>query len=261
MPFVKAGDLNTYYIDEGEGEGELIVFIHGNWTTSSSWLPVLDRMPEDWLGIAYDVRGRGRTEGPDNNYTMPELAADLHYFVDALGLGKFHLVGHSLGSAIAMQFALDYPERIESVVVVAPAWVDGMPEILNQPDGQRAIKADKNLYGQALRMMMPTIKDEQLYRRLVDEGHEQRLEATLRNIPALINWKPGERLGEIPVPVLVIVGEMDQLTGASSGRAAEVLKGALVVLPGVGHSPNIEVPDKFVELLIGHINAVRRSAR
>lgn len=255
MPYIIAGDLNIYYVEKGKGKP--VVFVHGNWTTSTSWLPVLERLPEGWRGIAYDVRGRGKTEGPDNDYTMPELAADLSAFTDALGLDRFHLVAHSLGSAIAMQFALDHPQRIESLTIVAPAWVDGMPEVLNQPDGQRAFKADKNLYSQALRFMMPAIKDEDLYRRLVDEGHEQRIEATLKNIPALLNWKPGDKLGETGVPTLVIVGEQDQLTGPTAGRATLALKAREVVMPGVGHSPNIEAPDEFVRLMLDHMVRAR----
>lgn len=252
MPYAKAGDLNVYYMQKGEGE--TIVFVHGNWTTSTSWLPVLERLPQGWKGIAYDVRGRGKTEGPDNDYTMPELAADLRAFVDALGLDRFHLAAHSLGSAIAMQFALDNPHRIKSFTVVAPAWVDGMPETPNMADGQRALKADKNYFSQALRYMMPTIKDEVLYQRLVDEGFEQRIEATLSNIPALLNWKPGDKLREIDAPTLVIVGEQDQLTGPTATRAAQALGARQVVVPGVGHSPNIEVPGEVIGLMLDHIS-------
>ncbi|MFL5735387.1 MAG: alpha/beta fold hydrolase [Chloroflexia bacterium] len=254
MPYIKAGDLNIYYIEKGEGRP--VVFVHGNWTTSTSWLPVLDRLQDGWRGIAYDLRGRGKTEGPDNDYTMSELAADLGAFVDALTLSRFHLVGHSLGSAIAMQFALDNLDRIESLTIVAPAWVDGMPESLNAPEGQRALKADKTFYGRVLRYMMPTIKDEELFERLVDEGHEQRIEATLRNVSALLGWKPGDRLGSIAdagVPVLVVVGEQDQLTGPTASRAAQVLKASKVIIPGVGHSPNIEAPSEFVRVMFDHI--------
>lgn len=119
MPAINANDLNVHYIEAGEGVP--IVFVHGNWTTSLSWRPVLERLPEGYRGVAYDGRGRGETTGPDNDYTMSELAADLLAFADALGLDSFHLVGHSLGSGIAMQFALDHPERLRSLVVVSPA--------------------------------------------------------------------------------------------------------------------------------------------
>jgi pimeloyl-ACP methyl ester carboxylesterase len=253
MPFVTAGDLNTYYVERGQGEA--VLFVHGNWTTSSSWKALLERMPAGWRAIAYDVRGRGKTEGPDSDYTIPELAADLRAFADALGLQSFHLVSHSLGSAIAMQFALESPERVKTLTVISPAWVDGMPDTPNLAAGQQAIKADKNLYSQALKMMMPTLTDEEYFKQLVDEGHEQRTEATMRNIPALLSWRLGDRLKEIGVPTLVISGELDPLTGgANAERATAALGARHIRLMNVGHSPNIEVPDKVVELLTAHIS-------
>jgi pimeloyl-ACP methyl ester carboxylesterase len=129
MPSIHAGDLDVYYIENGtQGGLGSIIFVHGNWATSSWWEPVLARLPDNsWRSIAYDVRGRGRTTGPDSDYSIPSLAADLGSFIAALGLDSPHLVGHSFGSAIVMQYALDHPAKVRSLTVVAPAWVDGMP--------------------------------------------------------------------------------------------------------------------------------------
>jgi len=252
MPFVRAGDLNVHYLEQGAGMP--IVFVHGNWGSAAWWEPVLARLPAGYHGIAPDVRGRGQTEGPDSDYTMPSLAADLRAFADALELDRFHLVGHSLGTAIAMQFALDNPQRVRTLTVVAPAWVDGMPEMLNNPTGQEALKANKALFGQALKALAPAAPADAYWQRLVDEGHEQRLVAALRNVPACLNWKPGDRLRESGVPALVIDGAQDILTGgANAERAAAALGARHVVMPDVGHSPNIEAPDAFVALLLEHI--------
>jgi pimeloyl-ACP methyl ester carboxylesterase len=252
MPFVQAGDLNVHYIEQGAGTP--IVFVHGNWGSAAWWEPVLARLPAGYHGIAPDVRGRGKTEGPDSDYTMPALAADLRAFADALGLDRFHLVGHSLGTAIAMQFALDNPQRVRTLTVVAPAWVDGMPALLNNPAGQEALKANKALFGQALKALAPAAPADAYWQRLVDEGHEQRLEAALRNVPACLNWTPGDRLRDTGVPALVIDGAQDILTGGPNAERAAVALGARhVVMPDVGHSPNIEAPDAFVALLLAHI--------
>ncbi len=249
MPFIEAGRLRVNYIERGEGVP--VLFVHGNWSTLLSWQPVIEMLPEGYRGIAYDVRGRGRTEGPDNDYTMPELAADLLLFADALRLDRFQLVGHSLGSAIAMQFALDHADRLYSLIVVAPAWVDGMPGAYNVPAAQEMLKNDKAVFSQAYKAMMPTLKDEAFFRELADEGHGQSLTATLRNLPALVDWHPGDALAGIGVPAIVISGELDVLTGgANAERAASALGTNHVAMAGVGHSPNIEAPEKFVILLI-----------
>lgn len=257
MATVDAGDLKVNYIEGGDASGEPIVFVHGNWAVCGWWEPVLRLLPAGYRGVAYDLMGRGKTEGPDNDYTIAELATDLGAFVDALGLDKIHLVGHSLGSAIAMEYALHNAERVSSLVAVAPAWVDGMPAAYNVPAGQEMIKADKAMFAGALKAMAPTVADDGLWQRLVAEGHEQKLSAALRNLPALLNWQPGDQLGELVtsgVKVLVVSGTLDALTGgANAERAAQALRAERVVMPGVGHSPILESPEEFVRVMMSVI--------
>ena len=82
------------------------------------------------------------------------------------------------------------------------------------------------------------------------EGHAQRLDAALRNLEALLAWRPGDRLAAITAPTLVIAGALDPLTGgANADRAAAALGAKLVTLDGVGHSPNIEAPQRVAALL------------
>ena len=155
-----------------------------------------------------------------------------------------------------MQFALESPGRLLTHTVVSPAWVDGMPEAYNVAAAQQALTDNKEMYAGALKTMMPTLPEGELWRRIVEEGHGQRIEATMGNLTALMEWKPGDSLRQTGVPTLVISGEMDALTGgANARRAAQALAAEEVVMPGVGHSPNVEAPDRFVELLMGHVNA------
>lgn len=256
MPLLDTRDLKTYYIEAGDPSSEEIVFIHGNWATSSWWELVLDRLPSGYHGFAYDMRGRGKTVGPDNDYTMEEMAADLRAFLDALHIEAAHIVGHSLGSAVAMQFALESPERVWTLTAIAPAWVDGMPAAYNVPAGQQMLKNDKTFFATALKATAPAAPDDDYWQRLASEGYGQSLGAALRNLPALVDWTPGDKLREIGVPALVVNGALDILTGgANAERAAAALGARHVVLEGIGHSPNIEAPDDIVSLLVGHISS------
>jgi pimeloyl-ACP methyl ester carboxylesterase len=258
MPTLRSGDLDVYYIERGSGTP--VVLVHGNWATSSWWEPVLARLPGGWRGIAYDQRGRGRTGGPDSDYSIPSLAADLRAFADALGLDALHLVGHSLGSAVVMQGALDRPARVRSLTAVAPAWVDGMPQAALAAERQRSLKADPVLFAQALKAIAPTVPDDAYWQRLVAEGHTQRLAAALGAVGALASWRPGDRLRSIPCPKLVIGGERDVLvTAPAVERAAEALGARRLLMPGVGHSPNIEAPAAFVEHLVEQLGRGGRS--
>jgi pimeloyl-ACP methyl ester carboxylesterase len=246
----RAGDLEVHYLEAGDPGGAPVLFVHGNWATSSWWEPLLARLPAGYRGLAYDVRGRGGTSGPDSSYRIDALAADLLLFGTAVGAARFHLVGHSLGGAIAMQAALDAPDRIRSLAAIAPAWVDGAPAAYNLPDRQIALKNDPAFFAVALKPLAPSVPDDEFWKRLVREGHAQGLEATLRNLDALEAWQPGDHLAAISAPSLVIAGRLDPLTGgATAERAAAALRTRLVMLEGVGHSPNIEVPDRVAALL------------
>ena len=250
MPMVRVADLDVHYLEVGDPAGVPIVFVHGNWATASWWEPLLARLPAGHRGVAYDVRGRGATTGPDSSYAIAALAADLLALASTLRADRFHLVGHSLGSAIAMQAALDAPERVRSLAAIAPAWVDGMPAAYDVPAGQIAMKNDEALFAAALKPLAPAAADDDYWVRLVHEGHAQRLDAALRNLEALLAWRPGDRLAAITAPTLVIAGALDPLTGGENAdRAAAALGAKLVTLDGVGHSPNIEAPQRVAALL------------
>ncbi len=252
MPFTLSGDLNVFYIEHGVGTP--IIFIHGNWATSSWWELLLEKLPDGFRGIAYDMRGRGRTGGPDSDYGIRSLAADLKVFAEAVGLDRFHVVGHSLGTAVAMQFALDHLERVHSLTVVAPVWVDGLHMNQTEKDRQRELKADRRLFGEQMKSLCPKVPDGPFWIRLLDEGHQQRLEAALGVVDAFENWKPGDFLRSIHCPKLVIAGEKDPLFNVNVvQRAAAALGADCVLMHGVGHGPIIEATDAFLKYMLTNI--------
>jgi pimeloyl-ACP methyl ester carboxylesterase len=248
MPVVRAGDLEVSYREAGRGAP--LVLLHGNWATSSWWEPTLVRLPAQRRGIAPDMRGRGATRGPDNDYSIASLAEDLRAFADAIGLDRFDLVGHSLGSCVAMQFALAHPERLRSLTVVSPGWIDGMPGAYAIPERQQQLKDDPAFFEMALRAIIPGAPDDDFWQRLLSEGREQTVAAALALLPALTDWAPGDAVGRIAVPRTVISGELDLFTGGPNAtRVAAALGCELVTMPKVGHGPMIEAPDEFVRIL------------
>jgi pimeloyl-ACP methyl ester carboxylesterase len=248
MPVVRAGDLDVSYREAGRGTP--LVLVHGNWATSAWWEPTLARLPGGRRGIAPDMRGRGETRGPDSDYGIASLADDLRIFTESLSLPAFDLVGHSLGSCVAMQFALAHPERLRSLTVVSPGWIDGMPGAYAIPERQQQLKDDPAYFAMALRAIIPGAPDDDFWQRLLREGREQTIAAALALLPALTEWAPGDAVGGITVPRTVISGELDLFTGGPNAtRVATALRCELVTMPKIGHGPMIEAPDEFARIL------------
>ncbi|HOD35903.1 MAG TPA: alpha/beta hydrolase [Syntrophales bacterium] len=125
MPFLDVPGLKIHYEIGGSGK-KVLVLLHGNFGSWRWWQPVLKRLPENCRAYAPDLRGCGETGRPGVGHSVEQLASDLYAFSRGLGLPAFHLVGHSLGGAVAMQFALDHPEMVRSMLLVAPAPAEGM---------------------------------------------------------------------------------------------------------------------------------------
>lgn len=99
------------------GSGFPVIIVHGLLGTSDNWVTVAKKLSEEYTVFNIDVRNHGRSPHlPEMNY--PAMAADLKAFLENQWIHKAHLIGHSMGGKLVMQFALDYPEVVEKLVVV-----------------------------------------------------------------------------------------------------------------------------------------------
>lgn len=114
--------LLTHVLFSGPADGEPVVFIHGNAASSTFWEETMLALPPGYRGIAPDLRGYGDTEDllVDATRGARDWSEDVKALSDALGERPAHLVGWSLGAAPLLQFALDYPELVRSIVLVNP---------------------------------------------------------------------------------------------------------------------------------------------
>jgi len=185
-------------------------------------------------------------------------------------------MGHSLGSAAALQFALDYPEHVQTLTLVAPAPAEGMPIF---PRGNhrsswvsrlfalqrdtslstlnavyrllRTLRVNRSLLRQGLIQLTPTLTHDDKFAVLVDDAARMAPEAIVGYIRALDTWNVQAELNKLQLPVLILWGKRDILVSrAALERTAKGLsRGRLVTWSDVGHSPQLEQPDRSLHLL------------
>ncbi len=115
--FVTANNLALHYVQWGE-RGTPIIFVHGLTANAFCFQAFADTFSSDYRVMAYDLRGRGDSAKPEQGYSVPTHAADLASLIDALGLERPHIVGHSLGALVALYFAAHYPEKMRKLVLI-----------------------------------------------------------------------------------------------------------------------------------------------
>jgi pimeloyl-ACP methyl ester carboxylesterase len=250
MPHLQLNDFKMHVLECGEGP-EPVVFVHGWVSTHRWWLPTLDRLPANLHAYAIDLRGAGESEAVETGHTFAQYADDLHQAVEALGLERFTLVGHSMGGQISLQYALNHQDRLKALVLVDPVAASGnkidpgivawCKTVQGQADGQRMI------IGGAI----PTPIAPELMDQLVADAAAWGPAIYTATLGEMASFNVAARLGEITVPTLVTWADKD--TSVPFPSIVETFSGipgcGLEIWHGVGHSGPIEAPDRFVALL------------
>lgn len=274
--FADVRGARLYYELEGGGPGA--VLIHEGITDSGMWDDQFGVLPDRYRALRYDVRGYGRSSIPGGPYSLVD---DLRELIDQVSIERAVLVGASMGGRIAIDFALTSPERVVGLVLVGPGlsgyeWSDAVKaageeeeEALEQGDLERAVEVNLRTWVDGPKRG-PDEVDPVVRRRV----HEMQLQAFRVQVPAYeSDPAPGpgdaldppavERLQEIRVPTLVVVGGGDQpdILEICDRLEAGIDGARKVVIPVAAHVPNMERPKEFNELLLGFLNEVYDSER
>src|SRR5579859_6615458 len=115
--FVVAGDLTFHCLQWGE-QGPPVIFVHGLTANAFCFQAFSDDLARDHRVFAYDLRGRGDSDKPEHGYSVPIHTTDLSRLIDALGLERPVLMGHSLGALISLYFAAHYPQKLSKLILI-----------------------------------------------------------------------------------------------------------------------------------------------
>lgn len=249
MPRAPINGTELYY--EVHGEGPPVLFHHGYTGSHDSWEEVVPRLRDRYRCILMDCRGAGDSAHPESGYSIRQYADDVVGMADFLGLERFTYVGHSMGGVIGYELALRYPERLERLVLVAPAPADGVQAPEEWHERARALRRsrDRETMLRERLLMAPRRPDPEIFARAVDralsvsEGH---FEESWRE---LVEFRAGDRLGEIRTPTLMVAGAADGLLQANLRDFLRLPNATLHVFSRVGHQIPREVPDEFAAVL------------
>jgi branched-chain amino acid transport system permease protein len=248
-------DKNIFYLKTVGSEGIPVVFVHGNFASSTWFEPSLEILPQRFKGYAIDLPSFGRSD------RLEEISIDnyANYVIDfilKMEPDGVVLVGHSLGGAVAQSVVTKRPDLIDRVVLVDPAPPDGLITPKEVYPYLEMYKGNRELLKKALMGVMPTRKEDDFFERLVDDALLMDEKCFVENARALEEYDFSDELKKTEVPHLVIVGKLDQLISEEMARRFEkLIKNIEVkVLQECGHSVIVENTELFMEIFSDFID-------
>jgi pimeloyl-ACP methyl ester carboxylesterase len=261
MPSVDAAGTELYY--ERAGEGEPLLLIQGMSATHLSWgRPFLSGLEPNFDCVIFDNRGMGRSGRAELPFTVADMAGDAVALLDALGIETAHVVGISMGGAIAQELALTHPERIRTLTLGA-TFCGGPESSLMAPE-------DLQMLGAAYASGEP----EQVFRAMweinispahrADDSHFDAFREMGSTLPAprpvvmqqmraCAEHDTSTRLERIDLPTLVVHGTADRLIKVENGKLiARLIPAPIELLEDIGHMFWWEQPERSAELIREH---------
>ena len=233
------------------------------------WADLVPRLADRYRVIAFDNRGLGGSERGTGPISVASMAEDTAALLEALDVPKAHIVGWSLGSAVAQELALAHPERLASAVMYA-TWgrCNGFQRsVLTALRLPYAVRDMDSALAAAGLAFSPQLLDHPDLPQMIEPmlpafpQNEEQMQVTVEQWDADLVHDTLDRLGAITVPTLVVVGEQDLLTPPDQAKAvADAIPGAryeLVTGPGSSHCLHIERPDDLLKIVGGFLDEHR----
>jgi pimeloyl-ACP methyl ester carboxylesterase len=261
------------------GSGPVVMLVHGMAGSSDMWLPVMPKLAQHFTVIAPDLLGHGASAKPRGDYSLGAFASTLRDLLVALGHERATLVGQSLGGGVVMQFAYQFPERCERLVLVSSGGlgdeVTVLLRLLTLPGAEYVLPIACNdwvhdagitvaswLRHLGLHVGPNVTQMWQSYGSLADGPTRTAFLHTLRSVVD----HAGQRVSASDrlylaseTPLMIVWGDHDRIIPVDQGYAthAAMPGSRLEIFEGSGHFPHCEDPDRFAALLIDFVHSTR----
>jgi 3-oxoadipate enol-lactonase len=264
MPKATANGIEIYY--ESHGEGRPLILISGIGYTNWQWHRMVPYLAGHFRVITFDNRGVGQTDKPHGPYSAHMLAADTVGLLDALGIEKAVIMGHSMGGFIAQALVLEFPHKVDKLILGStnfggPRHVPVTPEALKVLTDVSSDPLTRFKNGLYISTAPGWAED---HPQMIQEWVEWRAANPIEAIPYQAQLAIGlgllkeeaafeNQLHRIHVPTLILFGEYDMVVPPANAAllAEKIPDSQVVILPDAGHFFPIEIPEAASQAVLG----------
>lgn len=252
--FAEINGAKIYY--EVAGEGQPFLMVHAGIANNAMWDDQFDFFAQKYKVLRYDMRGFGQSPPVADDYQRHQ---DIRALLDFLGIDHAYLMGCSMGGGACMNFALEYPDRADALIMVgsapggfsydewSPSPLDEETEAAHEKgDLERANELEMRIFvdgkGRTPDQVNPALRQKVYDMNMIALRNEKMLGS---DVPPPTS--AAERIGELRLPVLIVIGDLDEeyITRAADFMAANIPGARKIVMPGTAHLPNMEFPKEF----------------
>lgn len=244
------GGLRLSYVQQGDPSGPALVLLPGPTDSWRSYEPLLARLPASIRALAVSQRGHGDSDKPPHGYRVEDFAADVVRFLDAAGVHRAVIAGHSGSCLVARRVALDAPQRVSGLVLEASPTTlrrdPGLERFVEKTVANLSDPIDREF----ARSVVVDTSSEAIAADLLDLFVDDLLKVPARvwkeMFSGLLDYDDRAELSRIAAPTLLIWGDADPLVGREmQDFLVETIPGArLLVYAGIAHTPRWEDPQR-----------------
>ncbi|MCX5701139.1 MAG: alpha/beta hydrolase [Candidatus Omnitrophica bacterium] len=259
MSSIRINNIDCYY--EIHGNGSPLILIAGLASDSQSWHPIIGSLTEYFKVVVFDNRGIGRTRYPQESFQISTLALDTVCLLDELAIKKADILGHSMGGYIAQEIAIEYPERVNRLILANTCASTSQRNklIFNSLLKTLGNRKDYELFIRELFCLIFTVeylsnKDniESAVKSALHYHSPVTPEGFKLQVEALSNFSSLDRLSKIKAATLLMAGRKDIVVTLEESQllADKIPFVQTMYLENSAHSFQVEQPDLFVDCVV-----------
>ena len=253
--------VNTIELDyEDRGKGDVLMFLHGLGSTKKDWEAQVPFFAENYRVITPDLRGHGNSTKPEKDYGVAFMVEDIKQLLEQLQVKKASLIGFSMGGAVAFQFAYDYPDHLDKLIIVnsSPDF-NTMGEIGKELLKNRTeflnTKGLLLLAKEIAHNMFPESHQEHLRNAFEARCSSNDFNAYYQSFVTLMAWGLGDNIKRIKAKTLVVASDMDYTPVAfKEAYVAKLPDAVLRVVENSRHGVTMDQPEVFNQELKTFLN-------